>query len=336
MMTSRELVKKIAEHRNSGANAFWTGHPSQGALKNYLPALNLRSAEELFTHLKDDCRWLSCDSGYRHPQGRPMFDVLRGEKRTSLSQPGCFTDATMSDIVNFEWPDPDHFDFTEVIARIRRQEGLSVFSGSWSMFFHVMCDFFGMEEYFVKMYTEPEVVEAATRCVVDFYAEVNDRFLTQAGDSFDIVFMGNDFGTQRDLLISPDAFKAFVLPGFKKIISVAKKHGKKVMLHSCGSIYKVIPDLIDAGVDILHPLQALAENMDAEKLSSEFKNDLAFCGGVDTQNKLVNYTPSQIREEVLRLRSLFGPNYIVSPSHEELLSNIPLENVIAMAEAAKE
>ena len=117
---------------------------------------------------------------------------------------------------------------------------------------------------------------------------------------------------------------------------MGKKHGKVIMLHSCGSIYRVIPDLIDAGVDILHPIQAMAAHMDAETLAREFGRDLAFCGGVDTQDKLVNWSPEQIREEVLRLRDVFGGNLIVSASHEEILPNIPIENMIAMARAAKE
>ena len=117
---------------------------------------------------------------------------------------------------------------------------------------------------------------------------------------------------------------------------MGKKHGKVIMLHSCGSIYRVIPDLIDAGVDILHPIQAMAAHRDAETLAREFGRDLAFCGGVDTQDKLVNWSPEQIREEVLRLRDVFGGNLIVSASHEEILPNIPIENMIAMARAAKE
>lgn len=76
--------------------------------------------------------------------------------------------------------------------------------------------------------------------------------------------------------------------------------------------------------------------MDADTLAREFKGDVAFCGGLDTQDLLVNCNPAQIREEVLRLRETFGSNYIVSPSHEEILPNISIENMIAAAMAAKE
>jgi len=334
---SRNKVFDIANKKNNGACAFWTGHPHPETEILYLKQTGLSNIEEIYQLLNDDCRWISACSSYKHPEGKPMFDTTLGRERHTLSEGGFFAESEdLSDVDKFPWPEIKHLDFKEKLETISKFSDKAVFSGFWSHFFHIVCDFFGMENYFIKMYTDPELVLAVTEKVVDFFVEANDKFLQAAGNSFDIVFMGNDFGTQRDLLISPECFDKFVLPGFKRLIEVAKKHGKKVMLHSCGSIYRVIPKLIDAGVDILHPLQALAENMGAEKLAREFKNDIAFCGGVDTQNLLVNATPSQIREEVLRLRDIFGSNYIVSPSHEALLPNVPFENVLAMAKAAKE
>ncbi|MFW5981408.1 MAG: uroporphyrinogen decarboxylase family protein, partial [bacterium] len=92
--------------------------------------------------------------------------------------------------------------------------------------------------------------------------------------------------------------------------------------------------LIDAGIDALHPLQAQAKGMDAESLAREFKKDIAFVGGVDTQHLLIHATPQEIKDEVKRLRDILGPNLVVSPSHEAVLPNVPLANVEAMAEAA--
>ena len=126
-----------------------------------------------------------------------------------------------------------------------------------------------------------------------------------------------------------------MLPSFKRLIAVGKKYNRKIMLHSCGSIARIIPDLIDAGVDILHPIQAKAAGMDAKSLS-RYKNDLAFVGGIDAQSFFVNATPEQIREEVLRVRDILGPNIVISPSHEEVLPNVPAANIIAMANAARE
>ncbi len=336
-MTSREKVIDIFSRSSQGTSAFWTGNPHKDTEKKYLERLNINDREELFDYLNDDCRWIPADSGYKHPGGKLMFDPLGGAEKKKHGQAGYFSDCnSLQEVEEYPWPDPNYLDFTDVVERIKKFPDKAVFGGMWSPFFHQVSDFFGMENYFIKMYTDPVIVEAVTEHIVNFYVEANRRFFEAVGDNTDIFFFGNDFGTQQDLLISPDLFKKFVLPGFKKLIEVAKKYDKKVLLHSCGSIYKVIPMLIDAGIDALHPLQAKARNMEAEKLACEFINDIAFVGGVDTQELLVKATPEKIKEEVYRLKDIFGENYIVSPSHEALLPNVPLENTIAMAEAARE
>jgi uroporphyrinogen decarboxylase len=94
--------------------------------------------------------------------------------------------------------------------------------------------------------------------------------------------------------------------------------------------------LIDAGLDGLHPLQARAEGMDAVSLAKQFKGKIAFVGGVDTQELLVNGTPQQVKDDVRRLKDILGPNLIISPSHEAVLPNVSLANIEAMVAAAKE
>jgi uroporphyrinogen decarboxylase len=185
------------------------------------------------------------------------------------------------------------------------------------------------------MYTHPEIVSSVTDHVCTFYYEANEMLFTQAGNSIDGFFFGNDFGTQRDLILAPELFDQFVLPWFRKFTAQAHRRGYQVILHSCGSIYRVIDRLIDAGINCLHPLQAKAANMNAEKLAAEFGGRISFLGGVDTQDVLVNASPATVKQEV-RIKSLLGPRLIVSPSHEALLPNVPPENVMAMAEAALE
>ena len=149
-------------------------------------------------------------------------------------------------------------------------------------------------------------------------------------------FFGNDFGTQLDLFISPEKFRQFVLPGIIRLVNVANKYNLKTMLHSCGSVVKAIPDIIDAGVEALHPIQAKAAGMEAKRLYDEFGKDLIFMGGVDTQVLLPFGKPEQIKDEVKRLADIFGSNFIISPSHEALLPNVSPENLVAMTEAAAE
>ena len=336
-MTSREKVLEIFNRKSTNGGAMWTGHPNDATVPIYAEKWGIEPTREaIFQFLNDDCRWFTADSGYHHPSGRPAIDPSYGTERHTLSAEGCFANAeTIADIEKYPWPDPDYCDFTEIYKQVEQFPDKMVFTGMWCPFFHNIADFFGMENYFIKMYECPEVVEAATERIVDYYVAANEKYFAGLGDKADVMFFGNDFGTQRDLFVSPELFRKFVLPSFKLLIAVGKKYNKKIMLHSCGSIYRIIPDLIDAGVDILHPIQAQAAGMSASDLA-QYKNDLAFVGGIDAQTFFVNATPQQIKDEVHRVRDILGPNIVISPSHEEVLPNVPAENILAMAEAARD
>jgi len=235
---------------------------------------------------------------------------------------------------DFPWPNPDYLDFADVLAQLRDAGEVYRASGFWCPFFHTVADFFGMENYFVKMFTHPKVVHAVTERVVGYYLEANRQLFKVAGPEIDSFFFGNDFGTQLDLLVGPAQMREFVFPHFRRLTELARAHGYQVILHSCGAIHRVIPELIAMGVQCLHPLQALAANMDAATLAHDFKGRLAFLGGIDTQHLLVHATPAEVAAEVRRVTALLGPRLIISPSHEAVLPNVPPENVQAMAAAA--
>jgi uroporphyrinogen decarboxylase len=338
LITGRERMEAIFA---GGADrcGFWHGNPHHDTTRIYYPHFGVEDDMALSVALGDDFVWVYADAAWGHPDGRPMFDVLGGRARLSLNQDGVFAEATtVAEVEAFDWPDPGYLDFSGVLAQVERARShdFYVLSGMWSPFFHVVADFFGMENYFVKMYTDPAVVDAVTEHVVGSYLAANERYFAQVGDRMDACFFGNDFGSQLDLLISPKLFRRFVLPHFVRFTQQAKSHGYKVVLHSCGAIEKTIPALIDAGVDGLHPLQALAKGMEAETLARKYGGDLIFIGGVDTQQLLPFGTPEQVRAEVRRLKVVFGPRYVVSPSHEALLANVSVGNLLAMAEAAQE
>ncbi|MGN0316080.1 MAG: uroporphyrinogen decarboxylase family protein [Fusicatenibacter sp.] len=336
MKTSREKVMDLFNHKNTSEGCMWTGHPSDKTVDIFAKEWGIASTREaIFSYLNDDCRWVVADWGYHHPSGRAAIDPGYQTKRESLSAGGFFADAEeISDLDAYPWPDVADCDFTDVYAEIDRYQDKMVFTGMWSPFFHNVADFFGMEKYFINLYENPELVEALTERIVDYYVAANEKFFAGLGDRADVMFFGNDFGTQLDLFLSPEHFRRFVLPSLKRLIAVGKKYNKKIMLHSCGSIYRVIPDLIDAGVDILHPIQARAAGMSAKDLA-QYKNDLAFVGGIDAQGLFVNGSPQDIKDEVERVRSLLGPAIVISPSHEEILPNVPAANIKAMAEEAK-
>jgi len=340
MLTSREKVNNIINRKNSAEHvsgyAFWTGHPSDTTVSLFAKEWNIEPTREaIFTYLNDDCRWIPADTGYTNPDGIPLFDPTYGNTvRKSLSAEGCFANAkTLSDIENYPWPDVSCCDFSSVYEQIDKFQDKMVFTGLWSCFFNIATNFFGMENYFIKMYEAPDIIKAVNDKITDFYADANEKFFSGLGDRADVMFFGNDFGTQRDLLVSPDKWREFVLPSLKRLIAIGRKYNKKIMLHSCGSIYRIIPDLIDAGIDILHPIQAKAKGMSAVELA-QYKNDLIFAGGIDAQAFIVNATPQQVEDEVHRVREILKPGIIISPSHEEILPNIPAANIFAISKAA--
>jgi uroporphyrinogen decarboxylase len=346
-VTSRDRVRRIfslGKASSPDRTGFWMGKPHRDSWSALITELGTDAASgggdresaqlSVRRRLGDDFRWISPEwSAYRHPDGKPMFDV--GRSGPSLGSPGVFAECeSVAEVDAYDWPDPDHLDFSESLTDLRSAGSVYRASGFWSPFFHLVADFFGMDNYFIKMYTHPDVVHAVTAHIVDFYHEANRRFFIAAGDLVDGFFFGNDFGTQLDLLIGPELFREFVFPYFRTLTELGHEFGHQVILHSCGSIYKVIPDLISLGVDALHPLQAQAANMEAERLGAEFGGAVAFLGGVDTQHLLVHATPEEVEADVKRVRRALGPNLVVSPSHEALLPNVPPANVLAMARAA--
>jgi len=360
-MNGKERIKAILDKKPVTRPGFWLGNPADDAKEIYAEALGISiktpkqesstsnsilKASKLFDEdvllhekLGSDLFWVSPEldpNVYQHPEGKPMFDIFGGKPRESLTQPGIFAECEdIKEVEAFEWPNPDYLKFDETLKIVEKasSKGMAVFGGMWMPFFHTVADFFGMENYFMKMFTSPHVVKAVTEKVLEFYLEANRRCLNLMGDKIDAQFFGNDLGSQKGLLVGADQLKEFVYPGFIKIINQAKSYKLKVVMHSCGAVSDIIPDLIDFGIDALHPLQAKAKGMDAESLAKEFKDDIVFIGGIDTQEILPFGTPEQVKDEVERVKSILGEHYIVSPSHEALLANVSFENVIAMRNA---
>lgn len=336
MQTKRERIRAIIARKPSERCGFWLGNPHPDSWPGLHRYFGTTTENELRRKLGDDFSWISPQfplDAYRHPRGRKMFDLEMD--KTHHGQAGPLASAeTLADVDRYEWPNPDYMNFDECLEDLHRAGDTYRASGMWTCFYHNIMDLFGMENYMVKMYTHPEVVEAVTDRVCEFYYEVNERFFKQTGDLVDGFFFGNDFGTQRDLICGLKQFDRFILPWFRKFTDQGHRYGYQVILHSCGSIHRVIPRLIEAGVDCLHPLQAKAANMDAATLARDFQGKIAFLGGIDAQEVLVHASPEQIKAEVRRVRDLLGPNLIVSPSHEAILPDVPPENVAALAEAA--
>jgi len=337
-MTSRERIRKLIAREPADRLGFWLGNPNEKTWPILFDYFGEETEEDVRLKLGDDFRWISPQffpTTYQDPEGREMFTEGLDKERHGVKGP--FADVEDPAAVNdYPWPDPAYLNFDECLGVLRNAGEFYRASGFWTCFYHNVMDLFGMEDYMVKMYTNPAMVHAVTDKVCEIYYEANEKFYTEAGDLVDGYFFGNDFGTQLDLICGPAQFDEFIMPWFRRFTDQGHRFGYQVILHSCGAIHKVIDRLIDAGVDCLHPLQALARDMDADSLAKDYAGRITFLGGIDTQDLLVNATPEDVRAEVRRVASVLGPHLIVSPSHEAILPNVPPENVEALALAVRE
>lgn len=324
-MNSRERVKAIIAGEPADRCAYWSGNPHSEAWPGIHEYFGTSDEEAVRQILGDDARWISA--------GFCGFSV----EKYSHGQKGPFAEVEdPAAVENYPWPEASKLDFSAALEHLSGAGDVYRMSGLWTSFYHNVMDLFGMEDYLIKMLLNPDVVHAVTNRVCEFYYEANEQFFTQAGDMVDGFFFGNDFGTQRDLICGPDQFDQFILPWMIKFTQQGHRYGHQIILHSCGSIHKVINRLINCGVDCIHPLQAKASNMDALTLARDFGGKITFMGGIDTQELLVHASPEEIRKEVNRVKGILGPRCIISPSHEAILKNVPPANIEAMARAVTE
>ncbi|MDR1724251.1 MAG: hypothetical protein LBR84_10000 [Tannerella sp.] len=336
-MDRRILIRNLIAGQPVERCGLWIGSPKCETVSLLNKATGTCGEEALHLFFDDDVRWITpqyIKSTYRHPSGISMR--FWKDANPHAMEGGLLAKAqTFDEIDSFQWPDIKYLNFDETIKILSESGNVYRFSGFWSPFYHDLTYLFGTETLFVKMLIQPKLIHRALYHLCTFYLEANELFYQQVNNKMDALFFGNDFGAQNDLLISPEQFEKFFLPWIKKFCVQAKKYNYQTVLHSCGSIYRIIDQLIDAGVNALHPIQSKATNMDADYLSVHFKGKIAFVGGIDTQDILPNGTPETVYDEVLRVRKLLGNRIILGPSHEALLPNVPYENLKAMCDASK-
>jgi uroporphyrinogen-III decarboxylase len=167
---------------------------------------------------------------------------------------------------------------------------------------------------------------------ISLYAEA-------VGDAIDIVWFGEDFGTQKGLMMSAQRFQELVAPCYKRVRNWIHEHTPwKVFFHSCGGIYPIIGTLIDCGMDILNPVQVTAAGMDAARLKREFGDRVAFWGGgIDTQTVLPFGSPDEVRAQVKeRIHTLAKGGGFVFATVHNIQRDVPVENLLAMYQAVRD
>ncbi|MBI2441235.1 MAG: hypothetical protein HYV35_07690 [Lentisphaerae bacterium] len=352
-MTSRERVLAAINHQPTDRlPADYSAHTEvTEALK---ARLSLATYEQLLQALHIDLRHIPApytyppsepdEAGYRRNMWGTRYrgdrvaladhrDDEHSTESPSLISP--FTEeATVADVHAHPWPDPAQLDYATVRAQCEQFGGQYALVGApWSPFFHEAGWLIGQEKFYIWLTTKPDVVQAIIAHIVDFEVEATRLFLEAAGGLIDIAYFGNDFGTQRGLFISPQMWQQFFQQPLKRFYDLAHSFGCKVMQHSCGAVRALIPWFIEAGVDILDPIQVAADGMALPDLYRDFGSRLAFHGGADTQTILPFGTVADVRELIQQYRELTRAQggYILAGS-QEYMRDIPLDNILAIYE----
>jgi len=201
--------------------------------------------------------------------------------------------------------------------------GISLFERAWALR--------GFEQILIDMHESPDFVHELLDRITEFNLAQIDLALRH---DIDCVWTGDDWGSQSGLLMSPAMWREFIKPRAQRMYERAHKAGKWVMVHSCGKIEELLPDLVEAGVNICNPFQP--ETMDVFEVKRRYHGRMSFYGGISVQKLLPFGTPSLIRDETRRLLNELGKGggYIASSSHV-ITADIPPENAVAMIEVLR-
>lgn len=244
---------------------------------------------------------------------------------------------TIKDVEDYNWPKPEYYDYDVYVeeAKKTREEGYVVYGGHWGWFFGAATDLVGMEKFMMMMVDQPGVAFKVMEKITDFFYECSRIMFEKTKGYVDIFFTGDDYGQQQGPLLSLSMWRKLIKPHVKRLYSLAKEYNLYITQHSCGSITYVLDDLMELGLDAIEPVQVGAYDMDFESLAQRYGERVVLQGSIDTQKTLPFGTEEDVRKEVLSRIKLFKDRggFVLGPS-QHLLSEIPLENILAMYDTA--
>ena len=244
-----------------------------------------------------------------------------------------------ADLDAYRWPRADWFDYDDIRKRAAgvKADGWVSVGGEGGCGIQHAINLRGYENALADPLADPDLCRAYMSRMGDFFVEWNERWLAAASGEFDMFRCGDEIGSNTVMHLSPAAWRSFHKPQLHRVFAVAKRHGLIVWFHCCGCCRPVLDDLVEIGVDLWDPVPGYVAGNDQAELKRLYGDLLCFVGGVDQPNVLVKGTVQQVRDEVRRCLDIFAPGggYILGPS-QCLTDDVPLENAIAMYEAAVE
>jgi uroporphyrinogen decarboxylase len=321
---------------------YWaTGEATQKVMKY----LGCSDVGEMFERLHID-RIVGVGPRYVGPPIKPGYDMYGCRYEKVDYGTGVYSECVYHPLAqyssieeierNYTWPSADWFDYSVIPDQIKGKEMYPI-RGGGSEPFLTYKNLRGMEQAYMDLIVNPDLVHYCLDKLFDFCYENTLRIYEAIPGKVNISYVAEDFGSQESLLISPDLIREFFIPRMKRMIDLAHQAGAYVFFHSDGAIREIIPDMIEAGIDVLNPIQWRCKGMDRKGLKRDFGDKVVFHGGVDNQYTLAFGSVDEVREEVIyNIRVLGeGGGYILAPCHN-IQAVSPPENVVAMYETGYE
>ena len=243
---------------------------------------------------------------------------------------------SVADVNAWRWPKPEWFDYSPLEALCDKYAEYAIVYGNTGNMDLINGTAYGrgVEQLMFDIATEDPIGLACFERRIEVCYERTERALKATKGKIDILWIGDDYGTQNGLLMSPATWRKLFFPKLKMMCDLGHKYKARVMLHSCGSTRLMWPQFIEAGVDIYDTVQPEAKDMNPEELKAEFGDRICFHGTMSTQKTLPFGTPDDVKAEVRHRIKTVGKNggFILAPAHN-IQPDTPVENIIAMYEA---
>jgi uroporphyrinogen decarboxylase len=245
------------------------------------------------------------------------------------------------DVEAFKWPRAEDLGFN-LEYMVSQAERLSYTDYAIGFSYYIVGPFAfsmrlrGYQKFLADLILRPEIAESIMNHVTNIMIDVIEKYVKPIGKYLNFIFFGDDLGLQHAPMISPQLFRRFIKPKYRRYVDAFKNASKaKVILHSDGAISPLINDMIEAGIEGINPVQVSAKDMDSKQLKERFGKKLIFWGGIDTQHILPYGTPEDVRNEVrTRIKHLApGGGYILTSVHN-IQPDVPPENIVAMFDEA--
>jgi uroporphyrinogen decarboxylase len=277
------------------------------------------------------------------PEGLDVFGVQHhdinfgsGSYSEAVSNPLAAYETVEEIEANYAWPNPDWYDYSDLEEQLKGYEEYAV-AGGGSEPFLIYKNLRGQEKAMADLVEHPEIVHYCLDKLFHLAYLNTERIFDTLPGKVTYTYVAEDMGGQRNLMFSPKHIREFLVPGMRRMVELAKSAGVFVFHHNDGNVTRILPEMVELGIDILNPIQWRSDGMDRRFLKETYGQKVVFHGAMDNQYTLPFGSVDEVRSEVVENLQIFGKDggYILAPCHN-LQPITPVENILAMYETAYE